>query len=167
MTDGTCSSNCPTSTYLNSGGTCSACDPSCQTCVDGTINGCRSCYVNFYYDMNNTECIAACIPALQAIDSSAMTCWTCPAGLSPGLDQCYSCFNTCLTCSGEGYDQCLTCHSDRYVNFGLCVCNEGKLLFYTGTFEEESSCISEDKTPVMGSIVWICFVSNVGLCLLL
>lgn len=78
MADGTCASGCLPGTYLNGvTGTCSSCDPSCATCFGATANTCKSCSLPLYLDINNTMCLTSCNPLYQAIDNTAMACWTC------------------------------------------------------------------------------------------
>ena len=91
--DGICYTLCPSTYYEDSVTTrCLDCYMGCNTCQDGTKNGCLSCSSGYYYFSDNGTCQPTCPPS-QFIDHSTNNCETCP---SP----CNTCHNltACTSC---------------------------------------------------------------------
>lgn len=112
---GTCLSSCP-SGYTTNGSstkTCTACDPSCATCVDngaaGDMYKCLTCNSLYpFRSPSDYKCLTSCSDGYYQIDSRT----------------CGVCGSSCQTCSGSS-SYCTSCKTvngvSPYVLSGSCV----------------------------------------------
>jgi len=102
--------------YYDDGGNCSACHPTCLTCVGGQSTMCVLCYSPGYI-VNGT---CTCATGLYY-------------GLNGGTYTCRSCHSTCLSCSSGLASDCMDCFSNAQQDSGIrrllfpaaCVCQSG------------------------------------------
>ena len=113
LRNNTCKSDCPDGYYQNSTNyQCTACDPVCLICKDGSKNYCTICgnitnagvTIQYYLIIGTTICDTAC-PLGQFISSSF------PNNCQPCDSSCIGCSGTATNCSqGSG------CRANMFYN---------------------------------------------------
>ena len=105
LKNGTCKADCIAGFYRNSSNNqCTACDPACLTCNDGTKNYCFSCgnvtsgtAIPYYLIIGTTICSTSC-PLGQYISAAySNNCQMCDSN-------CVGCFGTATNCTQS--DKC-------------------------------------------------------------
>lgn len=124
--------------YVNGGGSCSACMPSCLTC--STASTCDTCPTGYIKDVSNLcvcpLCTCSDITLLSQgcaeCDMTPSTCTACSSGtyLVTSPNQCSPCSTGCSVCTSG--TNCLVCLSNFIPTFpaGACECNYNGLLYY-------------------------------------
>ena len=161
-----CVADCtPLGKYANgTAQACAACDSTCTTCSGPSSAECLSCAAEAHPFLHGATCVAACpeqgfyvavrgdgqatcaacaASCLSCSGPSSTDCLSCPATLTPHLDDgacvaacpdskhlddysggastCAVCHATCRTCSGAGNASCLTCTPGVTFSAGACV----------------------------------------------
>ena len=90
---------------------CTACPVGCSLCAKSgstiTCSACQAVAGVTYFSLNSNSCVSKC-PSNQYGNSSN--------------NQCTTCDNSCLTCSGGASNNCLTCPLNKYLGYNLGIC---------------------------------------------
>lgn len=128
----TCISSCGSSFYVDKAANyCRQCFSTCQTCADGTSQGCLTCPALLPLLSESGECVATCpqqfftytatktcvsmcpTPLFSSYLPAGKTCATTCSSTNYYLEKdsnvCKPCAVSCLTCSGGSSNQCLSC----------------------------------------------------------
>ena len=166
---GKCS--CPDGSYAPSGilTSCSSCDNSCTTCIDGSTSGCtscpqgsflylgacrRNCSSQTYFNQLAISCSACnpnCFNCTGPASNQCTSCSSgsliggsclCPSGYFKDSSYiCRQCNNTCKECSDSTSNDCTLCYSNFILQSGKCICSTGKYMNLTSI--TCSSCYSQ------------------------
>ena len=94
---------------------CVKCHSSCQTCIDGTSNGCKTCKV--------------AEATLSNASGGTCSCGSTYVSQSPATEACVSCHFTCQTCINGTNAGCKTCKVATVPvsnpDGGYCACGDG------------------------------------------
>ena len=128
--NGTCYSQCPTSTYALPNNDCQACDTVTAQCLDcsGSPTACTSCQPGLYLSQPSTgTCISTCSGSYPLYDEANMVCVnTCPS-------------NTIANANGS----CLLCSGSDYLESGSCVATCSPGTYPDGTLKACMNCHSD------------------------
>jgi len=128
----TCISSCGAGFYVETAANyCRQCFTTCQTCKDGTSQGCLTCQASLPLLSEAGDCVATCPASLFTYTSLKICVSLCPAPLFSSYlpvgktcavtcsstnyylekdsNICKPCAASCLTCSGGSANQCLSC----------------------------------------------------------
>ena len=185
LSNGQCSSNCPTSTYRANNNQCLPCSANCSVCISGIV--CVDCNGSNY--LFNGVCTSSCpqgyTPTLASFTANSTVyseyncslcslqvahCTSCSQTLS--VLACYSCWtpyvlvnNTCQCPSGTYYDvgtlSCRSCSSNCLLcTSSQCVqCSAGLYLL-------NGACVTSCPTPMYANstLCQYCVTPNCASC---
>ena len=77
------------------------CHSSCETCYNTGINGCKTCYINYW--LSNGMCLSECSDGFYPDETKGF---------------CIPCPTSCKTCLSDTY--CTTCVTGFYKDNNLC-----------------------------------------------
>ena len=116
---GRCVKKCAEGQFVDAGGQCQSCHPSCHNCNDGSASSCTECGTKGDRQMlflHKGECKASCPSGLFGENSS---------------QECKPCDATCSSCAGPLSSECKSCGQGLFLlgtPAGVCLstCPEGK-----------------------------------------
>ena len=124
-------------TYGNSTtNTCQSCQPNCQSCIAGDVNGCTNCIANYFFDSVVVDDIDQQLP----VGTNSSSCLVCPLNhVFFHQRKCLPCDPSCSTCSvPNDPTKCTGCSPP--------------LLFSSSTNECLATCMSSQYQLLIGSI---------------
>lgn len=100
-----CLIECPFQYYINIGGECNSCDPSCQACSGPSPANCTVCLPTDYQVAGQNNCYKSCPSPYVSLGYSCIL--ACPYGYYNNANVCTLCISPCTACSNASY--CLAC----------------------------------------------------------